>query len=98
MLFCVWSCASSLRLCEVDDDVDGDVDAADAADFDVADDQAAGVDDAVDDVVDDDKEADGDISIIRINSNGSNSVIHISGLAISHTKPASSADSRAPSA
>ena len=76
VLFCVWSCVPCLRLCEVDDHVD----AADGADFDVADDHAAGVDDAVDDVVDDDKEADGDISIITINSNVSNSVINTSSL------------------
>ena len=60
VLFCVWSCMSCLRLYEVDDDAYGDVD---AADFNVADDQAAGVGDAVDDVLDDDKDADGDISI-----------------------------------
>ena len=48
------------------------LDAADGADFDVADDQATGVEDTVEDVVDDDMEADGDISIIAINSN----VIH----------------------
>ena len=57
---------SCLCLCETDDD--GDVDAAEAAVFIVADDEAAGVDDAVNDVVDDDKEADGDIRIIAINS------------------------------
>ena len=61
---------SCLRLCE--DDADCDVDAADSN---VADDQAAGVDDAVDDVVDDEKEADGDIT--AINSNVSNRVIWI---------------------
>ena len=49
---------SCLHLSEVDDDTDGDVHAADAVDFNLADDEAAGVDDAVDDVVDDDKEAD----------------------------------------
>ena len=75
-----------LRLCEVDDHVDGALDAADGADFDVADDQAAGVDDAVDDVVDDDKEAEGDISIITINSNVSNRVINTSSLIISNIK------------
>ena len=73
---------SCLRLCELDDDADGDVGAADDAGFDVADDQA----DAVDDVADDDKEADGDISIIAINSNVSNSVINISSLIISNIK------------
>ena len=46
-------------LLTVDDHADGALDAADGAVFDVADDQAAGVDDAVDDAVDDDKEADG---------------------------------------
>ena len=75
-----------MRLCEVDDDADSDVGAADAADFDVADLQAAGVDDAVDDVVDDDKEAEGDISIIMISSNVSNSVIDTSSLMISNIK------------
>ena len=58
----------------------------DGAGFDVGDDQAAGVDDAVDDVVGDDKEADGDISIITINSNVSNSIINTSSLIISNIK------------
>ena len=76
-----------LRWCEADDHADGALDAADDdADLDVADDQAAGVDDAVDDVVDDDKEADGDISIITINSNVSNSVINTSTFIISNIK------------
>ena len=35
---CVWSCVPCLRLCEVDDNADGALDAADGADFDVADD------------------------------------------------------------
>ena len=86
VLFCVWSCVPCLRLCEVDDHADGALDAVDGADFDVADDQAAGADDAVDDVVDDDKEADGDISTITINSNVSNSVINTSSLIISNIK------------
>ena len=42
VLFCVWSWVPCLRLCEVDDHTDGALDAADGADFDVADDQAAG--------------------------------------------------------
>ncbi len=75
-----------LCLCEVHDHADGALDAADSADFDVADDQAAGVDDAVDDVVDDDKEADGDISIITINRNVSNSDINTSSLITSNIK------------
>ena len=47
-----------LRLCEVDDHADGALDAADGADFDVADDPAAGVDDAVADVAVDRNDAD----------------------------------------
>ena len=66
MLFCVWSCVSCLRLYEVDDDADGDVD-------------------AVGDVVGDDKEA-GDILIITINSNFSDSVLNTSGLIVSNIK------------
>ena len=69
-----------LCLGEVDDHADGALGAADGADFDVADDQAAGVDDAVDDVVDDDKE------VITINSNVNNSVINTSSLIISNAK------------
>ena len=53
-------------------------DDVDAADFKVADDQAAGVDDPVDDGTDDDKEADGDMSFIMINGNVTNSVIRSS--------------------
>ena len=56
MLFCVASCVSCLRFCEVDDDdAGGGVKAA--HDADVADNHSAADDDAVDDVVDDDKEA-----------------------------------------
>ena len=78
---------SCLRLCQVDDGAD--------ADFDVPDDQAAGVDDAVGGVFDD-KEADGDISIITINSNVNDSVINTSSLIISNIKiSAASAASRA---
>ena len=47
---------------------------------------AAGVDDALDDVVDDDKEADGDISIITINSNVIHSVINTSSFIISNIR------------
>ena len=57
MVFCVWSCLSCLRLCQVDDGADGDVDAADAADLHVVGDQADGVGHAVGDVVGDDKDA-----------------------------------------
>ena len=89
VLFCVWSCVPCLHLCEVDDHAGGALDAADDAEFDVAGDQAAGVDDAVDDVVDDDKEADGDISIITINSNVTSGVINTSSLIISHIKTSS---------
>ena len=74
-----------LRLCEADDHADGALHAADCADFEAADDQAAGGDDAVDDVDDDGKKADIDISIITINSNG-NSVINTSSLIISNIK------------
>ena len=84
-------------VCAVGDDADGDVDAADAAViFNVADDQA--VDDAVDNVVHDDKEADGDISIITINSSVTNSFSNSRIWSSATLKSASSAASRAPSA
>ena len=54
--------------------------------FNAADDQAAGGDDAVDDVARDEKEADGDISIITINSNVSNSFSNTGSLVISSIK------------
>ena len=65
-----------LRLCEVDDHSGGALDAAHGADFDVADDQAAGVDDAVADVAVDGNDADVTISLLTIINNIIHSVIN----------------------